>query len=250
MIKATTKYKSKITYPNLMNNELMAAGMTVSESKLYNALIDLGKANAGNLSRKTRIHRRNVYDALERLIEKGFVSFIKENKKRFYVPSDPKKILDTLEEKRDAFLNVLPVLQSKFDSVKHKQETLFYKGIEGVKNVFEDQLNEGKEILVISTANYARVSLPYYIKHYKNKRMEKKLHMKIIYFGGEKGKTIEHTEIRHLPKHYGSPVSTNIYGDNAAVIVWGKEPVAILIKNKEVAHAFRNYFELLWDIAK
>ncbi|MFA5888208.1 MAG: helix-turn-helix domain-containing protein [Candidatus Nanoarchaeia archaeon] len=232
-----------------MYEELTASGLTKAEARIYAALVELGKAQAGALSRKTGIHRRNVYDALERLIEKGFASFIRENNKRFYMASEPQKIIDSIDAKKEALLSVIPLLEQKFNAVKQKQETLFYKGVEGLKSVFDDQLNY-REILAISPAFAAKAALPYYMKHYTNVRIKKKIMMKMIYTGGIRGKQMPMCEIRHLPKHYESPVSLNIYGDNAAIIVWGIEPAAILISNKEVARAFRNYFELMWKIAK
>ncbi|MEK6864078.1 MAG: helix-turn-helix domain-containing protein, partial [Nanoarchaeota archaeon] len=88
-----------------MYEELTASGLTKAEARIYAALVELGKAQAGILSRKTGIHRRNVYDALERLIEKGFASFIRENNKRFYMASEPQKILDSIDAKKEALLS-------------------------------------------------------------------------------------------------------------------------------------------------
>ena len=62
-----------------MFEKLVPLGLTNTEAKIYVTLIDLGRAQAGIISRKSGIHRRSVYDALERLIEKGLVSYIKEN---------------------------------------------------------------------------------------------------------------------------------------------------------------------------
>ena len=130
-------------------------------------------------------------------------------------------------------LSVIPLLEQKFNAVKQKQETLFYKGVEGLKSVFDDQLNS-KEILAISPAYAAKAALPYYMKHFTVARIKRKIKMRLLYTGGISGKTMPMCEIRHLPKQYESPVSLNVYGDKAAIIVWGIEPAAILISNKEV----------------
>ncbi len=233
-----------------MYEELMGAGLTLGEAKIYVALVELGKAPAGALSRKTGIHRRNVYDALERMIEKGQVSFIRENNKRMYMALDPQKVLNSIEAKKDALLGVMPLLEAKFNEVKNKQETQFYKGIEGVRFIFEDQLQSKGEILVLGPADYAQKALSYYIGHYTAKRVIKQIQLKIIYTGGQKGKMVPFALVRTLPKQYESPVSLNIYGGKVAIIVWGIEPAAILINNKNIMNAFRNYFNLLWGIAR
>ena len=65
--------------------ELKEAGLTDNESKVYLALIDLGPSLAGQIARKTGMHRRTVYDTIEMLIEKGLIGYIqKNNRKLFY----------------------------------------------------------------------------------------------------------------------------------------------------------------------
>ena len=246
----TTKYISQAGFFPVMCEELTAAGLTLSEARIYSVLVELGKAQAGMISRKTGIHRRNVYDALERLIEKGLASFIRENNKRYYMASEPKKIIEAIDAKKEALMGIMPMLDAKFNAVKQKQETQFYRGVEGIKSIFEDQLLSKKEILAISPAYQAKTALPYYMKHYTNARIKRRIKLRLIYTGGIHGKQTPLAETRHLPKHYESPVSLDIYGEKAAILVWGAEPAAILISNRDVAKAFRNYFELMWKIAK
>ena len=57
-------------------------------------------------------------------------------------------------------------------------------------------------------------------------------------------------DIRYIPEKYASPVAVNIYGDKTAIILWAKEPIAIVIKNQEIAEGYRNYFEIMWKIGK
>jgi len=42
----------------------------------------------------------------------------------------------------------------------------------------------------------------------------------------------------------------NVYGDNVAMILWGKNPFALVIEQKEFAIGYKKYFEILWKIAK
>ena len=81
-----------------MYNELAQIGLTNNEAKIYSILLELGKTQVGVLSRKTGVHRRSIYDVLDRLIEKGLVSYIMENGKRFYLAADPKRIKEIMDE--------------------------------------------------------------------------------------------------------------------------------------------------------
>ncbi len=246
----TTTFLNQKRFQDNMYEKLQHIGLTLTEAKLYVMLLELGKAQAGILSRKTGIHRRSVYDALERLIEKGLVSYIKENDKRFYLPTDPKRVQEMIEDQKKQIDEIFPGLQARFLEQAAKQETLFYRGTEGIKTIFEDQIREGKDVYIIGASHQAKELLKFYIPHYTDKRIKKKVKLHALYAGERHSATIPLAEIRYLPASFASLVSTSIYGDKVAITVWMQEPVAILIKQPEVAKAFKNYFELLWKMGK
>lgn len=233
-----------------MYEKLQHIGLTITEAKLYVMLLELGRAQAGMLSRKTGIHRRSVYDALERLIEKGLVSYIKENEKRFYLPTDPKRIQEMIDDQKKQIDDLLPGLQARFMEQTAKQETVFYRGVEGIKTIFEDQIRDGKEVYIIGASHQAKELLQFYIPHYTDKRVKKKIKLHALYAGERHTNAVPLAEVRYLSASFASLVSTTIYGDKVAIIVWMQEPVGILIKQAEVAKAFKNYFELLWKMGK
>lgn len=227
-------------------------GLTRTEARVYLTLLDLGPSLAGIISRKSGIHRRSVYDATERLIKKGLIGYIMKNNRRYFEAVDPDRLIELLKEKEDAVNNILPVLKQKYKVTQEKQETNFYKGKNGLKTVFEDQLNIGKEILVLGASQLASDYLKYYMHWYTKRRLEKGIRMRLIY--NEKRRTreaIRLASIRYLPIEYPSHAATNIYGDRVAIILWSKEkPFAILIKDQEIAKGYKSYFEHLWQLAK
>ena len=234
-----------------MFEKLVHIGLTKTESKIYLMLIDISRAQAGVLSRKTGIHRRSIYDALDRLIEEGLVSYIVENGKRFYIPEDPKRVQQIIDQQKSEIDNILPALHQKFFEQKDKQETLFYRGREGVKGIFEDQIRDGNDVYIIGASHHIHNHLKYYLPHYTNKRKKDKIKIHAIYAGDKHQEAIPFANVRYLPKSFQTLVSTNIYGDKAAIILWlPHDPVAILIKQPDIAKTFRKYFDVLWKIAK
>lgn len=231
--------------------ELREAGLTENESKVYIALIDLGPSLAGQISRKTGLHRRTVYDTTEMLIKKGLIGYILKNNRRLFSASNPKRILEILKEKENLLSPIIEKLGYQFKAIKkEKDETNFYKGKEGLKTVFEEQL-ESKEILILGASPKAYEVLQFYFKWYDKERKQKKIRSRIIANTRDIKKTkIPLAEIRYLPQKYSSPVSVNIYEDKTAIVLWASEPLAIVIKQKEIADAYKNYFELMWKIAK
>ena len=125
--------------------QLKDLGLTGNEAKLYKALLELGPSLAGAISRKSGLHRRTVYDTTEMLIKKGLVGYILKNNRRLFQASNPEKFLDILKEKESQVSDILPEMMGFYSKTKEKEETNFYKGKEGLKTVFEDQIEIVKE---------------------------------------------------------------------------------------------------------
>ena len=233
-----------------MYEQLQHVGLTGTESKIYVVLLDLHKGQAGVLSRKTGIHRRSIYDALDRLIEKGLVSYIVENGKRFYMPADPARLSEMIRLQQEAVMKLVPDLSARFNDHKGKQETQFYRGKEGLRSVFEDQISAGEDVFIIGASHLAKDLLKYYLPHYTNDRVKKKIKLHCLYAGERHTSAVPLSSVRYLPAEFGSLVSTNIWGDKVAIILWIFDPVAIVISQRDIALGFRNYFDALWKIAK
>ncbi|MBS3074386.1 hypothetical protein J4447_02935 [Candidatus Pacearchaeota archaeon] len=228
---------------------LLDFGLTKNEAKVYLALIDLGPSLAGQISRKTGIHRRNIYDTIERLIQKGLVGYIQQNNRNLFQASNPGKFLDIIKERESLILPIVSELMSRYNKTLEKEETNFYRGKNGLRSVLEDQLNY-KEILILGANPKAGEVMQFYFKWYNQTRMKKKIRLKIITHERWFEK-LKLTEVRYFPQKYANPLAINIYGDKTAIILWSKQsPMAIVIKNKNISQGYRNYFELLWKASR
>ncbi len=228
---------------------LEEAGLTKNESLVYRALLELGPSLAGQISRKTGLHRRTVYDTTEMLIQKGLIGYILKNNRRLFEAASPNKFLEILKEKENMISEILPEMLGFYKKTREREETNFYKGKAGLKTVFQNQLEEAKEILILGASYSAFEVLPFYFKWYDLERKKKKIKVRIL--ASQKLKKIPLAEIRYLPQKYSSPLALNIYGNKVAIILWKKEnPIAILIKDNEISEGYKKYFELMWKIAK
>ncbi len=230
---------------------LEESGLTHNEALIYKALLELGPSLAGQISRKTGLHRRTVYDVTEMLIKKGLIGYILKNNRRLFEASSPERFHDILKEKENAINEFLPEMMSLYGKTKEKQETNFYKGRQGLKTVLEDQLLPGtNEILILGASPKAYEILEFYFKWFDKKRKSNKIKTRII-FSEKNLKTIPYSEVRYLPQKYSSPLAVNVYRDKVAIILWSEDnPIAIVIKNKDVSDGYKKYFELTWKLAK
>lgn len=82
---------------NIMDWSLI--DITKNEEKIYRAIIDLGSPTIQELAKKTKINQRNVYDYVERLLNKGIIGQVLNNNKRKFVSLNPQLVTWTVEEK-------------------------------------------------------------------------------------------------------------------------------------------------------
>ena len=63
---------------------LTELGLTDGQIRVYSAILELGNPNLNSIHEKTGIERRNIYDILNKLIERGLVTYINENNRRIF----------------------------------------------------------------------------------------------------------------------------------------------------------------------
>ena len=101
---------------------LVRTGLSKNEAKVYLTLLKLGKATAVEITRMSKVHRVNVYDVLERLIEKGLIGTVIQAKKKIYEVASPEHLIYLLKEKEEALDKVMPQLKAEFKEKKEKQQ--------------------------------------------------------------------------------------------------------------------------------
>jgi len=237
-----------------MNQKFLEeVGLTPIETRVYLSLLENGACRAGEITRYTGIHRRSVYDSIERLIEKGLVSYIKTNNRRYFEAVSPDRLLELLKEREDNIKQILPELELLRKLSDEKKEVLFFRGKQAIKTVFDDQIKEGKEVLIFGDAVNVNEIVKYYFTHFDKERLEKNIHVKMLFDESARKekhlKKIPLSEIRFINKGNKSPVSTNIYSNAISIIIWDENPKATLIREAVLAQSFRSYFEYMWKSA-
>lgn len=251
-----------------MNLEyLQKIGLTQGEIKVYSAVLELGISSLNGIHEKTAIERRNIYDILNKLIEKGLVSYtIERNKKTFQI-THPKKILTYLEEKKQDIEKVeqemrmkIPNMVELFNQSKSEIKAEVFRGDESIKALLTEIL-EYKESYWMggnSFENYKAVSenLMIWFNHWMNKRMKKKHWMYDLVShntwikGLEPDKKSKHKKNYYkycqLPKNLYVPLVIIIFGDKVAQILWSEQPFAFILESKKIKESFMKYFNHFW----
>lgn len=236
---------------------LQKLGLSQSEAKVYLALIELGPSLAGDITKKANINRSNCYDALQRLTEKGLVSYVIKAQRKYFKAEEPNKLKNLLQEeklniaKKEKELNkILPELLSREKETQEKPFVALYHGKKGVKSIFEDILKY-KEYWVFGSSGKLKESLGPYFELLQRRVKREKIKVRLL--TGEKARStdiVTHAETKYLPNQYTTLISTLVYGDKVAVISWTDTPVGFLMEDKQTANSYRKYFEFMWKQAK
>ncbi|MBI2146690.1 helix-turn-helix domain-containing protein [Candidatus Woesearchaeota archaeon] len=124
---------------------LEGIGLTKGGIKVYFALLELGPSTTGEIIKKAKVSRSKVYEMLERLIDKGLVSFVIKENTKYFEAADPEHILhyvqrekSLLEEKEEELRKVLPALKEKQHFGRVPQTATVYEGIKGIKTMYSD----------------------------------------------------------------------------------------------------------------
>ena len=138
--------------------ELQRLGLNKSEAKVYLALLELGSASAGPITDKAQVSPSKIYGVLEKLLQKGLVSYIVKAKTKFYTAASPQKLKEYLEQekqeirKREELLEgMLPKLKRVQKLAEEKQEAEIFVGFPAMKNAYftmYDAAKKGDEHMV------------------------------------------------------------------------------------------------------
>jgi len=233
---------------------LQEAGLSTTEAKVYLALLELGSALAGEITKKAEINRTNVYDALERLITKGLVTHVITANRKVFEPIAPERLGEILQEKQDKIKSFLPQLNELYKASKVKEDATLFKGKKGIKSLYEEFLKDGKEFYVYGAESRFTDMFPAYQKDWNERRAKLGINMKIIF--SERVREIKRSQkfkkcqMHFLPKQYEFP-STILIGKNiVATVVWTEVPFGFLVKSKEAVKGHMTFFEILWKVAQ
>ena len=238
---------------------LQDLGLTPNEAKIYQTLIKAGESTAGEISTKGKIHRRNVYDTLDRLIEKGLVFQILAKGENIYKAVDPAKLLEIVKEKEKKLTRILPDLQKQFEAKPTYQGAFIYRGVEGFKNYLRDILRLKKDVYFIGAKGlWFDPKLKTFLKGFleEAKRLGIKYnHIFDIEVKAQLPGVIQEIgpPYKFLPKEYSTKTCIDIFGDHVVTFTGlgpgeiDEDIVIYVLIDDTLADGYRKWFQFIWD---
>jgi len=247
-----------------MNEQLLEEiGLTKGEIKVYLTLLKTGQTTTGKIIEESGLSSGKIYEILDKLIKKGLVSFIIQEKTKYFQASNPKRILDFLnekekglEEKKRELDKELPSLLEAYNSKISGNNSVLFKGLKGIQTaIFQalETLTKDDEVLAMGLRAGKEEKYNILWEKWHHEREKRKINCKLI-FSDELGKyyiffkKLKNTQVRILSGI--TPSAIDIMGDKVLIFTYGSEPSCLYIENPEIAESFRSFFETMWKIAR
>lgn len=245
----------------MLSNIYQILGLSPNEAKIYEALVDHGESSISEIAINARIHRRNAYDAINRLVDKGLCFLIVSPKENRFSAVDPDKLTELLAEKQTELNNILPELKKKFHRSEAEQESYIYRGIEGQKNILREVLRVGQDSYFLGAkGGWYDPKIEVFRKSFFKEANKKGIKF-IQLFEHEVGKHLSgfpkyfegKLQYRFLPKEYSTNSAIHIFGDYVVTytgLSFGKLPedlVIFVMRSKDLAESYRKWFWYMWE---
>lgn len=229
-------------------------GLTPKEVDVYLALMQSKSSSIFNLMNRAKVSRKSIYEILQKLLDKGLVSYTIQDNKKIFEAVSPERLVEIVKEKEANIQSMLPELMKRYQKNEKDVKVEVFLGTEGMKTASNYVLKEKKNFYVLANEGKIFDFLKYYMPQFQKKAKMFGIRGDVIYSESARDKkllTPVENNIRFVPDKYSSPMSITIYGDNVNILIYSENnPIAIHLKSKDIAQSFMHYFNLMWDIGK
>jgi len=233
-------------------------GFTEREIKVYIALLELGSVTVGPIATKTKLQHSKVYETLDKLMEKGLVSYVVVSKTKHFEASPPKEIMNLIEERKRRFKDIMDELELKQKFSGSKQIAIVHEGFKAFKAMFNriaDELKPKESYWAFAFKNeYYTSTASLFLRNFHQKLEEKKVDDRLLGHNSVRvalKKTFEGNKnimIRFTPND--TPLGVIIIKNKVINLIWGERPTAIEITSEQIHEQYKLFFQEIWKQAK
>lgn len=237
-------------------------GLSKAEVKVYLTLLSLGPSPSNKIVRETDLRKSTVYDSIRRLQEKGLVSYVIKDSKKYFEATEPSRLVEFVHDKKreldeyeEGIKDLVSSIEKSYGPPRPEAEAHILSGVEGFKTMNRDIIKHADgELLLLGAIIRVFKVMPAFFESWNNTRIRDGIRLRILLKRSVednrkllKRNLVGNFEARVLPKEIENPAVINIYGDRTVNVLWkGDYPLCFMMINKEMAEAYKQYFNYLW----
>ena len=244
-----------------MIKELQLLGMSRNQAITYWALVKQGPCRAGALIEVLNIHRNIVYQSLDGLIHKGYVTKVSMRGVWQYQITEPGALLINLKRHEEIARNIIEEIAAISQNASRFIKV--HEGIESYRRYWLTSIEHVPQgtIDYIAGGNiepWSEIMGKTFLKAYWQLCADKKIQWKSLYFGITKTerKALMDSSVSFEARNWTGAVpqnfsgNFNVIGDTVILHTVQKPPRIIEIRDEAIAPMFQNYFDIMWDQAE
>lgn len=238
-------------------NQLQQLNLSPNEAKVYLALIETGLTSAGEIIKKTRLHRSVVYETFDKLLERKLITKLTKQHIAHFQALEPDRLLQNIHRQATIAENLIGDLKKLAQT--NDSEITIYEGAESYRRFWleaMERMPEGSTDYVAGSIGglWQEILGEKAVETYFEIAKRKNIGSKMIVFDKNDYEQIffsKYPSLRWECKLISRPMAKegnfNILGTESVVLHSVTEPLIIEVKNKSLVKVFQNLFDILWE---
>lgn len=241
-----------------ITKSLEKLGLNDKESRVYIASLEMGKFSVLSLANKTGIKRPTCYLILDELVKKGLITTFPKAKKVIYVAEHPNNLLKKAADSYQLAKELMPELQGLMNSTSEKPELKVYSGQNGIHQIYEAMLDEGKDLYYVTSTEelvksagtefldgWIKRRIQKGIRTYRISVREKEMGEVPLYVGSPENMRT----VRYAPVGFTTPYTSYIFGKKVAFVSTKKDLFGFVVESADLAVSMKAMFDVVWSIS-
>lgn len=238
-----------------------SVGIPKMQTTVYLDLLKNKESTATQVSKRTRMHRANVYDTLTKLKERNLVYLSNKEGKQMFAALPTEMILNEEKDRLENLKLAMEYIKSTYVTGQTpKVYTL--EGLKAIKSILFSLLEKKTEVFWIyglaENENIINVLNDRLMHSFHIERIKRHIELKLLFYKDPVEeikilRNLKFTEARLLPKSQQSKASqiTHIVCEGFVYITLWVHPIyTIVIENEIIAKEYLELYNILWDYSK
>jgi sugar-specific transcriptional regulator TrmB len=230
-------------------------GLSEKEVRVYLACLELGSASVSEVAEKAGLKRTSVYNFLEEMVGKGFLSEIKRDDQILLTAEDPKVLENKAQKNLASVQSILPELSAMFNQPDNKPKIRFYQGIAGIRKIYEETLKSKEPIYAFSDFEKMMPLMERWMWRYAERRAERGIKFITIAKDGPwarkaEARSEEHMREMKIVKNIEFDTEINIYENKAAILSFERPFAGLIVEDVAIARTLKSVWLMLWSSIK
>ena len=240
---------------NKLYKTLVDLGLSENEAKVYLSALSIGKTTILSLSKTSQVKRTTVYSVVESLKQMGLMKIEQIGWKTYFSAENPEKLERIMENKRKELQETLGDFKSLYSTEGGSSLIKYYEGIEAVKNIHLDLLDEvkfGEDYWVISDSAKWMGEDQKFFENFVEKRAQKKLNNRLLLQDSEiarrykQNEIVYNMQIKLFPQDVKLSASISITPQKILIHQTTPPVIAMVIENKNIIRLHKELFGFMW----